>query len=63
MFVWWDGKVNPCDFDYKSVLSRWSLKDHTVSQIWTSEWYREMREKHLAQQRSQLDPCRRCIVT
>ena len=21
MFVWWDGKVNPCDVDYKSKLS------------------------------------------
>ena len=21
MFIWWDGKVNPCDVDYKSKLS------------------------------------------
>ena len=20
LFIWWDGKVNPCDYDYKSVF-------------------------------------------
>ena len=26
MFVWADGKVNPCDYDYKSLLSKWNAK-------------------------------------
>jgi len=63
MFVWWDGKVNPCDFDFKSSLSRWNFGDLSVSDIWTSPHYEELREKHLARQRDSIEPCHRCIVT
>ncbi len=63
MFVWYDGKVNPCDYDYKSKLSKWSLGDNTISGIWTSPEYNDYRTAHLQQQRSRLDPCKRCIST
>lgn len=63
MFVWWDGKVNPCDFDFKSSLSRWHFGDLSVSDVWTSTHYNELREKHLAGQRGDVEPCHRCVVT
>jgi|TARA_B100001093_G_scaffold513704_1_gene586168 radical SAM protein with 4Fe4S-binding SPASM domain len=63
MYVWWDGKVNPCDFDYKSTLSKWNAKDKSIKDIWNSEPYNFLRQKHINQQRSSIEPCKRCIST
>lgn len=62
MFVWWDGKVNPCDYDYKSTLSVWNAKDLSIKDIWTSVEYEELRNKHLNNRRKEIEPCKRCIV-
>ena len=62
MFIWYDGKVNPCDTDYKSVLSVGHVKKKSVSQIWRSEEYERLRKSHLEKERSKLNPCRRCVV-
>ena len=51
MFVWWDGKVNPCDYDYKSTLSVWNAQNMSIKDIWTSEAYQEIRNKHLKKNR------------
>ena len=61
MFIWEDGKVNPCDYDYKSVLSKWNIKDDSIKSIWNSKIYNDLREKHLKNMRSQIEPCARCI--
>ena len=61
MFIWQDGKVNPCDYDYKSILSKWNIKDDSIKSIWNSEIYNELRKKHLDNMRSQVEPCARCI--
>jgi len=63
MFVWWDGKVNPCDYDYKSTLSKWNAKSLTIKNIWTSKIYQELRSKHLSKNRKEIEPCARCIAT
>ncbi len=63
MFVWWDGKINPCDFDYKSNLSHSSFPDASISEAWNSEWFQALRQKHLAEERGDLEPCKRCIAT
>lgn len=63
MFVWWDGKVNPCDYDYKSTLSVWNAENMSIKDIWTSEAYKEIRNKHLTKNRKKLEPCARCIAT
>tara|TARA_B100001750_G_C15340860_1_gene512169 strand:+ start:74 stop:799 length:726 start_codon:yes stop_codon:yes gene_type:complete len=60
MFVWHDGKVNPCDYDYKSELSKWNMKDNTITDIWTSNEYNEYRTAHLQEKRKTLSPCNRC---
>ena len=61
MFVWADGKVNPCDYDYKSLLSKWNAKDTSISEIWNSIEYNNLRSKHLEQKRNTLEPCVRCL--
>ena len=63
MFVWWDGKVNPCDYDYKSTLSVWNAENMSIRDIWTSEAYKKIRNKHLTKNRKKLEPCARCIAT
>ena len=61
MFVWWDGKVNPCDTDYKSLLSKWNIKTDSVKSIWNSEYFNKLRELHKAKERGKIEPCKRCI--
>ncbi len=63
MFVWWDGKVNPCDYDYKSYLSKWNLKEKKITDVWNSNEYNVLRSKHLNSQRNKIEPCKRCINT
>jgi radical SAM protein with 4Fe4S-binding SPASM domain len=61
LFVWWDGKVNPCDYDYKSLLSKWNTTDKPISEIWNSDYYKMLRAKHLNNERKEIEPCKRCI--
>ena len=60
MFVWWDGKVNPCDFDYRSFLSVGGLDCGTVSSLWRSPKYEHLRRSHINKSRCQHVPCRQC---
>ena len=65
MFLWHDGRVNPCDYDYKStiffgsqpIFDKSSLKD-----IWHSDVYKHLRKKHLEKSRSEIEPCKRCVA-
>lgn len=63
MFIWWDGKANPCDVDYLSWLSVGSIKDDTVSEIWQSKGYGSLRNLHSLGLRMQKVPCKSCFVT
>ena len=62
MFVWWDGKVNPCDVDYKSELSPGFIKDSNISELWKSDNYNKLRKKHETNLRNKISPCKKCIV-
>lgn len=59
MFVWWDGRVNPCDVDYKSTLSV-GCAQSDLGELWRSAPYMSLRRRHLEKQRSQCQPCNRC---
>jgi MoaA/NifB/PqqE/SkfB family radical SAM enzyme len=62
MFVWWDGLINPCDVDYKSVLSPTSILNSDIKNAWTSEKYQKLRDLHLNENRKKLIPCNACHV-
>ena len=62
MFVWWDGKINPCDVDYKSLLSVGNYPNKTLKELWQSESYNILREKHLTKKRISVKPCSSCVV-
>ena len=61
MFAWWDGKVNPCDVDYKSYLSVGNIKMIQLAS-YGLDVYNDYRNKHLSKQRSQISPCNSCTV-
>ena len=61
-FVWWDGKVNPCDVDYRSFLSVGNVLDTNISEIWNGEAYTNLRQTHLNLLRKNLKPCNSCVV-
>jgi radical SAM protein with 4Fe4S-binding SPASM domain len=62
MFVWFDGKVNPCDTDYKSVLAVGNIQEKSISQLWRAPAYEQLRKNHLDKLRSKASPCQRCVV-
>ncbi len=62
MFVWWDGKANPCDVDYKSTLSQGSIKQFDLSELWQSSRYKELRADHINSKRESRKPCSACTV-
>ncbi|MDV2502430.1 MAG: radical SAM/SPASM domain-containing protein [bacterium] len=60
MYVWYDGTVNPCDFDYKSHLTVGNAYESSLSEIWLGEAYTRLRKDHLAGERQSRYPCDRC---
>ena len=60
MYVWYDGTVNPCDFDYKSYLKVGNVKNSSLSSICRGNNYGKLRRYHLNDQRHKLYPCDRC---
>lgn len=62
MFIWFDGSVNPCDTDFKSMLCVGNVNNHSLGELWRCGRYQELRQAHLRQERSSVNPCRRCVV-
>ena len=62
MFLWWDGTVNPCDVDYRSLLAVGKFPYESLASIWTGDKYTTLRTRHLQGQRHDCSPCNRCTV-
>ena len=64
-YVWFDGKTNPCDVDYKSLLSPGKLdyEKNTIKEIWHSELLTKLRTDHLEGKRKNYNPCDRCSMS
>tara|TARA_B110001454_G_C12680811_1_gene417980 strand:+ start:235 stop:1329 length:1095 start_codon:yes stop_codon:yes gene_type:complete len=60
MYVWYDGKCNPCDVDYKSELQMGNIKENSIKEIWNSESYVKLRNLHLSGKRNERSPCDHC---
>ena len=63
MYIWFDGKVNPCDADYKSYLSYGSAKEYSLKELWSNKIISKTRNQHLNNDRTKINPCDRCGVT
>lgn len=62
MYIWYDGKVNPCDSDYKSYLSYGDVTKESIKDIWGSNMINKLREDHIKLNRNDYNPCDRCGV-
>ena len=62
-YIWFDGKVNPCDADYKSFLSFGNLNEGTIKEIWNNQKIKNLREEHLSNERLKTSPCNKCGAT
>ena len=60
MYIWHDGKVNPCDADYKSYLSYGNVKNFSIKELWINKQMSELRKNHLTSNRHKHLPCDRC---
>ena len=67
IYIWFDGKTNPCDVNYKSFLSPGLIEKDNVSEkkikeIWTGEIYSRLRSDHVNGNRDHINPCDRCGI-
>ena len=60
IYVWYDGKLNPCDFDYKSFLSVGNIENSSIKEVWNSKAYNLLRKNILKKKRDSCYPCDRC---
>ena len=63
LYVWFDGKVNPCDADYKSFLSYGNLNDYSIKDVWNNKIIKKLRDEHINNERNKTNPCDRCGAT
>lgn len=61
-FVWWDGRVNPCDVDYRSTLAVGNVTEASLTSLWRGEAYETLRRTHAGGGRQGLVPCRGCVL-
>lgn len=61
-FVWWDGRVNPCDVDYKSSMCVGPIGEKSLSDLWLGEAYDLLRTCHVNNRRQEVSPCSSCSV-
>lgn len=62
LYVWYDGQVNPCDFDYKTYLCVGNAKEQTLQEIWQGDAFNRLRKEHLEKRRNAIVPCDRCPI-
>ena len=61
-FIWWNGIINPCDVDYRSLLAVGKFPYETLASVWMGEKYQWLRRQHLEGQRRECNPCGKCTV-
>ena len=60
LYIWHDGTTNPCDADYKSLLSPGKFGELTLKECWDKMQY--LRDEMLKGNRHLHKPCDRCYV-
>lgn len=61
MYIYWDGKVVPCCFDYDGSYIVGDLSRSTVSEVWNGKKMQEIRKKHLMGNYQEVSLCQKCF--
>ena len=62
LLVCHDGTCNPCDEDYKTMLSPGNINEKSLAEIWQGSKMTKIREDHMMDRRNCHMPCDRCAV-
>ncbi|MDO8467182.1 MAG: radical SAM protein [bacterium] len=60
LYIWCDGKVNPCEDDYLSTLQLGNAYTHTLKSLWGSKEMNTMRIRHMTGCKNKISPCNGC---
>jgi radical SAM protein with 4Fe4S-binding SPASM domain len=61
LYLWYDGRVNPCDIDHLSTLCLGDISQNdTISNIWNGSKMESLRQQHLTSRLSVNHVCARC---
>lgn len=60
MVVYWDGKIALCNHDWQNSQPLGDLNTQTINEVWSSEAYQTIRNKHKEGKRRQVQSCRNC---
>lgn len=61
MYVWADGKANPCENDYKSWLCLGDANTTPLRDLWTGKMMRALRVAFITKQKNTISPCNNCL--
>lgn len=61
LYVWCDGKVNPCEDDYLSYLQIGDAYNQTLKSLWTSPEMMKLRIRHMSGCKNTVNPCNGCM--
>lgn len=62
VYVWADGKVNPCENDYLSWLQLGDANTDSLRAIWTGEKMRRLRLAMITGKKNCIRPCDNCLA-
>lgn len=60
LVIYWDGDVAICNHDWKRDIFIGNVKKESIEEIWNSPAYREIRERHMANDLEDFSPCNYC---
>ncbi|OGY64921.1 MAG: hypothetical protein A3I24_02710 [Candidatus Harrisonbacteria bacterium RIFCSPLOWO2_02_FULL_41_13b] len=61
IYVWADGKVNPCENDYLSWLCLGDANTTPLYDMWTGDKMRVLRLAFIKRQKNSFSPCNNCV--
>lgn len=62
VYLWHDGRINPCDIDHLSTLCLGSICDgDTISEVWNGKKLEMLRSEHLTGRCSMSNVCSKCV--
>jgi wyosine [tRNA(Phe)-imidazoG37] synthetase (radical SAM superfamily) len=62
LFVLWDGSIEVCEPDFRETLKPCRIDERKITDVWTGDYYQQLRQHHLAGRRQAVEPCSRCPV-
>jgi radical SAM protein with 4Fe4S-binding SPASM domain len=64
LYIWWDGRLSPCDVDYLNVIDLGRIgTENSIKDTWNDNKLMEIRKMHSCGKRFETEPCARCMYS